>query len=183
MKYVYLLKGTNGFYKIGISENLESRINNINTSNPDSISLVTAKPVETPLLIEQELHRKYDKYKTKVNGEWFSFTPELAIEVCIEINKSRGPSEKPIREVRDIARLLLHNHKELSKNHTDIVGELDTLRKALASIEAAIMMKHNAIGVKKEKEDASESGIDPISWTQDHSAWLEANSSSYASGV
>ncbi len=123
MKYIYLLKGTKDFYKIGITQNISTRLHNINTSNHDDIFVVTSRLVENAPILETELHAKYSHRRTK--SEWFHFTPEEALEVCIEIHRAPGFIEKPVdKQVKESMLLLTKNQLEIRNDITEIKKEL-----------------------------------------------------------
>lgn len=92
-KYLYLFKSRDGYYKIGISSNVESRLASIRISNHDHVEIVFARKVKDALSLEQELHKKYVHRISRKDGEWFSLTSEEVIDICIEINLKEG--EKP----------------------------------------------------------------------------------------
>lgn len=95
-KYLYLFKSRDGYYKIGISSNVESRLASIRTSNHDHVDIVFARKVKEALSLEQELHKRYAHRISRKDGEWFSLTSEEVIDICIEINLAEG--EKPKAE-------------------------------------------------------------------------------------
>ena len=92
-KYLYLFRSRDGYYKIGISSNVESRLTSIRTSNHDHVEIVLARKVKDALSLEQELHKKYAHRISRKEGEWFRLTSEEVIDICIEINLAEG--EKP----------------------------------------------------------------------------------------
>jgi len=113
VQYVYLLRGDNGFYKIGISQNVESRLRHLSTSNPDQLSIVTTKLVDDAFSLEQKLHAKYAKYRTKANGEWFRLTAEDALDVCTEIHRAKSPVDETVTDVRNLSRQFIALRAEL----------------------------------------------------------------------
>lgn len=74
MASVYLIRaGETDNYKIGISENIEGRIRNIQTSHYEVISIVCSIDFDTRFLalaVEEELHKEYNQFNTI--GEWFT---------------------------------------------------------------------------------------------------------------
>jgi predicted GIY-YIG superfamily endonuclease len=75
MTSVYLIKaGQTNNYKIGISDNPQSRLSNIQTSHYEKLSIVKSVEYSTrfiALSVEEFLHKKYKKFNTV--GEWFVF--------------------------------------------------------------------------------------------------------------
>lgn len=74
--YVYLMTDTtNGFYKIGISNNPKYREGTLQAEKP-TIELLTAKPFPSRVIaeaIEQALHKAFGE--KRLRGEWFELTP------------------------------------------------------------------------------------------------------------
>lgn len=129
MTYVYLLKGNENFYKIGITQNISSRLKNINNSNHDSVSVVTCWLVEDAIAVERMLHTKYAQQRTKAGGEWFKFTPEEALEVCMEIHRVPGFTQKPIeREMRETARTLATSQSRIEEEIGIIRREIERIK-------------------------------------------------------
>lgn len=73
--YVYLLKVSGeGIYKIGVSKNVERRVKQLQTGNPEKIEIIKTFLSQYPYKIENVLHRRY---KVKhVFGECFQLTNE-----------------------------------------------------------------------------------------------------------
>ena len=70
-QYLYLFK-SGDYYKIGITANVQSRLNTMQTCNPVAVSLVYACLVPNARKAEKHLHFKYSDYS--IHGEWFKFT-------------------------------------------------------------------------------------------------------------
>ena len=69
-KYLYIIRCNNSdFYKIGISEIPEERLQTLQIGCPYPLSLVYKKYFKKPTKVERLFHKKYhDKQKI---GEWF----------------------------------------------------------------------------------------------------------------
>lgn len=65
---IYILYSC-GYYKIGITTNINKRISDLQTGNPFLIQLVFFKIVNDASDLESELHKKYKN--KNVLGEWF----------------------------------------------------------------------------------------------------------------
>jgi hypothetical protein len=65
---IYILYSC-GYYKIGITTNIDKRILELQTGNPFLIQLVFFKIVNDASALESELHKKYKN--KNVSGEWF----------------------------------------------------------------------------------------------------------------
>lgn len=81
--FIYLIRsGVSNRYKIGISKNVPSRLNTLQTGNPEMLSLLRAFPAIDALKQEQDLHSHYGE--KRVNGEWFVLT-EYDVEYFLSI--------------------------------------------------------------------------------------------------
>ena len=87
MKKVYLIRGNDGKYKIGVSKTPTKRIKPIQTGNPDQLTIVEVYESNNAYKIETALHNKYAY--TRNTGEWFdlSISDEITfIENCRNID-------------------------------------------------------------------------------------------------
>ena len=72
--YIYLLK-CGGFYKIGITQNLEKRLKSYYvTENPFKIEIIFQKIIDNPEEAEKELSNKFQNKRFR--GEWFKLNKE-----------------------------------------------------------------------------------------------------------
>ena len=75
MKAVYLIKeGSNNYYKIGVSKDVNSRIKQLQTGSAGSIEFYYEFYSEYSYKIEKALHRHH-KFNN-ISGEWFDLTRE-----------------------------------------------------------------------------------------------------------
>ena len=89
MRSVYLIRGNDGKYKIGIARHPHQRIRQLQTGNPDEIKLIDTYESENAFKIETFLHNQYSHFKS--HGEWFdlSVTEEVNFrERCKTIDES-----------------------------------------------------------------------------------------------
>ena len=126
-KYIYIFRSRDGFYKIGISNNVESRLSSIRTSNHDDVEIVIARKIDDAFGFEQELHKRYEHRISRKSGEWFKLNSDEVIDVCIEINQAEG--EKP----KIVDKLLEKSILKYSEDHSEIKNELQLIRKQLTS--------------------------------------------------
>jgi hypothetical protein len=96
MGYVYLLLQTDidghESHKIGISKNDPNlRIKQLQTGNPNNISLLKQYYSKNHLKVEQWLHRKYSNQTTEAKNEWRILTDEHVfsfIDDCKEADET-----------------------------------------------------------------------------------------------
>ena len=81
-KYVYLIREEHGCVKIGVSNDYERRLEEIDRSIPYSVELVALIHNEDARLIERNLHNRYDHLRRK--GEWFRLSREDIAQICEE---------------------------------------------------------------------------------------------------
>lgn len=82
--------------KIGISENVEKRVKQLQTGCPYKIDLVRKYDSKLSARIEKIMHRKYrsrkvDENEYSLTGEWFFLSPSEVLEFeenCREIEKT-----------------------------------------------------------------------------------------------
>ena len=68
--YVYILKvSSDGIYKVGVSKNVEKRVKQLQTGNPEKIEIVKTFLSDYPYKIESVLHRSYQR--NHVQGECY----------------------------------------------------------------------------------------------------------------
>ena len=79
------------YYKIGISEDPDKRIQQLNTANPEGVELIASFDTECAEATEHEFHKAFAA--RRVNGEWFN-VPESYIEFIIDLG-----SDVPIDEI------------------------------------------------------------------------------------
>lgn len=68
---IYILKA-GPYFKIGKADDIYSRIQTLQTGCPYPIDCVASLEHETPLIIEKEIHRRYEAQRA--TGEWFALT-------------------------------------------------------------------------------------------------------------
>lgn len=89
MRSVYLIRGNDGRYKIGIAKNPKQRIRQLQTGNSDPLELIGTYESENASKIETALHNRYSHVRNV--GEWFdlSITEEVRFtEMCRSIDES-----------------------------------------------------------------------------------------------
>ena len=70
MNRIYILE-SDGFYKIGVSANINNWIKELQTGNPYTIECVFSRRVPEAYEVEKYIHKLFEQ--DKVSGEWFEF--------------------------------------------------------------------------------------------------------------
>ena len=89
MRYVYLIRGNDGKYKIGISKHPRQRLRENQTGNPDRLTVIDIYESENAYKIETALHNRFSHVRNV--GEWFDLTVTEEvnfIKYCKEIDAS-----------------------------------------------------------------------------------------------
>lgn len=74
MNYLYIMRsGNTDYYKIGISDNVEKIRTDLQTGNQHVIKIIDYYPIKNARAIENLVHKKFARYKTDANNEWFYF--------------------------------------------------------------------------------------------------------------
>lgn len=80
--YVYILRvSSDGIYKIGVSKNVEKRVKQLQTGNPEPIEIVKTFLSEYPYKVESVMHRRFNR--NHVQGECY-YLSEQDIETFEE---------------------------------------------------------------------------------------------------
>lgn len=70
--YLYVIEANNNdniLHKIGITNDLETRLKNIRTGNPFPIKYVFSQEMDNAFKVERWLHIQFKDYR--LEGEWF----------------------------------------------------------------------------------------------------------------
>jgi hypothetical protein len=82
MPYVYLIRSQT-FTKIGIANDVESRLSHLQTGNPWPLELLACFYFQDAVCVERVLHQKFELARDR--GEWFTLDSEqvsVAIQIC-----------------------------------------------------------------------------------------------------
>lgn len=89
MKSVYLIRGNDGRYKIGIAKNPQKRLLQLQTGNSDELELIEIYQTNNARKIESVLHNRYSYAKER--GEWFNLSiseESKFLNTCENIEKN-----------------------------------------------------------------------------------------------
>ena len=108
MQYLYLLE-SDGYFKIGIANDVQSRIAQLSTGNPHAIGLVSCYGFQNAEIVERAIHQRFDGERQR--GEWFRLTGQNITEfddLCgllggQVVREDRAVSEADIEEAEELA--------------------------------------------------------------------------------
>jgi len=89
VKSVYLIRGNDGRYKIGIAKNPKKRISQLQTGNSDKMKIIEVYQSDNASKIETALHNQYSHVRQ--SGEWFDLSvidESNFIKKCKDIDKA-----------------------------------------------------------------------------------------------
>jgi DNA segregation ATPase FtsK/SpoIIIE-like protein len=131
MNYLYVLKCGISTYKIGITQNLQNRVNALRTSNADKIEIVVARIVKESTIFEQFLHREYSNFKTNGGTEWFKLEPRQVIDICIKIFETKGvekdTKKHQQKELKNGLEFIIKGQLKMNENILDISKKVNSL--------------------------------------------------------
>lgn len=79
---VYLMRdGSSGYYKVGVSTDVDRRLEDFRAGNPDIHVVAMTVPTVRAIALQAEaaVHEYYSN--ANVTGEWFALPPEVAGEL------------------------------------------------------------------------------------------------------
>lgn len=108
MQYLYLLE-SDGYYKIGIANDVQSRIAQLSTGNPHAIGLISCYGFNNAEIVERAIHQRFAGERQR--GEWFRLTGQNIAEfddMCgllggLAIRENDAVSEADIEEAEELA--------------------------------------------------------------------------------
>lgn len=80
MYYLYVIGNNTNRQKIGISKDVDKRLKNLQTGNPDKLTIhykIECPTIKDTLKLEKKIHAELS-YK-RLSGEWFNMTVEEAV--------------------------------------------------------------------------------------------------------
>ncbi|MCF8783181.1 GIY-YIG nuclease family protein [Rhodococcus ruber] len=139
MKYVYMLRNGQDYYKVGIAVNVASRVQTIQTSNPEKVTVVCCRLVADAEEAERRIHQELVERKTGGGQEWFMLTPDDALEVAALINLE--PQPKVLDRQITVESLLATMRAE----RLEMLREVNELKGLIASAVKIINRKQGEV--------------------------------------
>lgn len=92
MKYVYIVRVGDNNYKVGVANNVSSRVKELQTGNAGKIEIVCSALVDNEYVIERSLHELMSEHRAMGGKEWFELEPQQVIDLCVTLNSFPGAS-------------------------------------------------------------------------------------------
>lgn len=116
MQYLYLVR-CNEYYKIGIANDVDSRMAALQIGNPYPLALEACFGFPNAEIVERALHQKFSQ--NNVRGEWFILTGKLVTEykhLCsalggFEQEVSKTIDANAVREAEELQDLTLERNE------------------------------------------------------------------------
>jgi hypothetical protein len=83
-KHIYLMR-CGKYHKVGITNNPGARLIQVQTNNPEKVSLVFHRQVLNTEMVERKLH--YVLRRQRIRGEWFDIPGELVEAIIDDVNQ------------------------------------------------------------------------------------------------
>ena len=125
MKHVYIMRGGENYYKVGVAVNVNSRLSSIKTSNPFKVELVASRFLENAETVESSIHKRLVEFRAEAQNEWFVLTASQVLELTIHLASHRQPAflNQQVTTETLLARLD-SEHADMSSKVRDIAGKL-----------------------------------------------------------
>lgn len=102
MQYIYIIR-CQQFYKIGIANDVKSRLAQLSTGNPFPLEVLAVYGFENAESVERALHQRFAN--TRARGEWFDLNDGDLYDitnVCLLLGGIAGEKELPTEdEIQD----------------------------------------------------------------------------------
>lgn len=86
--YIAKHRNIDGYYKIGITRNLERRTAQLNVASPTGIEIIGFVEVESPREVENSIHKQLDQYHN--NSEWYKLNENILNEILVKYGIGKG---------------------------------------------------------------------------------------------
>jgi len=182
--FVYIITDGNA-YKIGIADNVKSRLNSLQTGNPNILKVVDKKFSSNAIETEKYLHGLFKGLKSPACNEWFLFSDnnlEIAKKALRQFSQTRSITiETPIEfdkinlhdlivnvdveyKTSDLVSLYGDIRSKENKQNIDIINEYDILKRFF-SIEARMRQGGINQGVSGKTRSNAERQINVDGWS------------------
>ena len=123
MESLYLIKCNNEFFKIGIANDLQSRLASLQTGNPYPLIVEFCFEFQSAAVVEKALHQKFAHCRSR--GEWFKFlTADMADFVALcrmlggieKVTSGDIATEAEIEEAEEVQKVVLDDGEHYTFN-------------------------------------------------------------------
>lgn len=140
MRYLYVIKGADNHYKIGIAAVPERRLKELQTGNGHQLHLICTRLFEDAENVEMSLHLKFRQYAAFGGKEWFTLNPEQVIDLLQVIHEL--PDVKAIDELSMLSKIVIQAN-ELNTNIADYIeGKQIKIPKTEPAVKSVPYVSH-----------------------------------------
>ena len=86
-RFVYLVRAGESHYKVGITQDILSRLKGIQNGNPMMLKVIATVYSEEAPTVEMGLHKWLAEHKADGGREWFELTPQQALELVARMTE------------------------------------------------------------------------------------------------
>jgi len=135
-QYLYLIRSQE-FYKIGVANDVESRLASLQTGNPQMLTVEVVYGFDNAEIVERAIHQKFGKQRGL--GEWFSLTQDQITDfekICIALG---GQQENGVLSV-DSADL------EEAEDVSEYLATIEDVKKIMCDPNYRVESRHDESG-------------------------------------
>jgi hypothetical protein len=126
-KYVYIFYA-GGNFKIGVANNIKSRVKVLQTGCPYKIKILAKLYTLDAFKMELEIHKKLHRYNTI--GEWFTISIEIYNEIVSKYNFEKVVDDLEIEYINPLSERFedfekLEEYKDISLKYSSLKGNFD----------------------------------------------------------
>jgi hypothetical protein len=85
--YVYFIRMTENYTKVGMTGDIDKRMSNLQTGSPFPLKLIRSCKTTSPRVVERLLHYMLTKQNKHIRGEWFNISDGEIDELCTMISE------------------------------------------------------------------------------------------------
>lgn len=123
MKYIYVIRGGEDCYKVGVADNVQKRLRGLQTSNAAKLQLVAARLVRNPVLVERALHVQLMKERCNGGTEWFRLDTGKVVDLLVTLHEHPDAVYLENLRVEQLLEEVTHLFKQIDK-------KIDSMKKS-----------------------------------------------------
>lgn len=130
MQFLYLIE-CKDHYKIGVANDVKSRLAQLATGNPFPLTVMACFGFENAEIVEKVLHQKFSMYRTI--GEWFLLSDKNVsafLNICRELGGAESffsnatPQNEEVQEAEEDQEAFNESDLRIEKRYNPVTGEV-----------------------------------------------------------